>query len=372
MTAAIEGAKSGLSITLYEKYKIGENIRCAEGFFDTLNLLGEPNYGVKFKIDEIVVRLNSHFPFPTDNKINIWMIDRAEWQRGLADEARALGVNIVENSPVDKARFGEIVTRNKWVIDSTGVSSITSLVHGFNRYYTDTSAISTQYMLEGNFEDLYGKLKLGVEKHYLGYYWIFPKSLTEANIGIGFLKKNNLNLWHELDRILEKEGISSYRKVKKLGGLCPTMKLDRLTYDNVLLTGDAAGLTSPLHGGGIDTACISGKIAMQSIVNNSVDSYESELNNILGQKLQGENELLEGWHNLTYPELEDMITIIHAANIGLGKLGLLNGKFELLKKIEYLKSTPFLGKYLFNLKLVRSLPPMVVRWLFPYLAFRLN
>lgn len=30
LTAAIEGAKSGFDVTLYEKYKIGDNIRCAE------------------------------------------------------------------------------------------------------------------------------------------------------------------------------------------------------------------------------------------------------------------------------------------------------------------------------------------------------
>ena len=49
--------------------------------------------------------------------------------------------------------------------------------------------------------------------------------------------------------------------------------LDRLIYDNILLVGDAAGLTSPLHGGGIDMAVISGEEAAKSIATD-VYSYE--------------------------------------------------------------------------------------------------
>lgn len=293
------------------------------------------------------------------------MLDRSEWQKGLADEARALGVDIRENAPINREDFRKITDQYTWIIDSTGVPSITSLAKGFHRYSAGTAAIAAQYRLEGDFKDLFGKLKLGVENHYIGYYWIFPKSRSEANVGIISLHKYNFNLWAELDRILEKKGMSAYKKVKKMGGLCPIAKLDRLTYDNVLLTGDAAGLVSPLHGGGIDTACVSAKIAIQSILNKRIGSYESELNKLLANKLKGETELLEQWKVLNYTDREALIKIICDAKISLGALGLLNGKFDVLRKIEYVRNIPFLGKYFMNIKTISNLlPPVLVRWIF--------
>lgn len=368
LTAAIEGAKNGLSVTLYEKYKIGENIRCAEGFFDTLNMLGKPKYGVRFKVQEIVLGLKSDYTFLCDDKINIWMVDRCEWQKGLADEARALGVNIVENAPITKELYKEIASQYEWVIDSTGVPSITSLVHGFNKYYTETSAITAQYTLQGDFSNIYGKIKIGIEDRYTGYYWIFPKSQNEAHVGIGYFMMSNFNIWSELDRVLEKEGISSYKRIRKLGGLCPVVKLDRLVYNNILLSGDAAGLVSPVHGGGIDTACISGKIAIQSILSNSVDNYENEINNILGQKQKGEEALRELWRTFHYDDLDYVIKTIQDADIKLGDCGFFNGKFHMIKKVGYIKFLLSPGKKNFYINLARKLLPVkVLNWVFTYL-----
>ncbi|PKM83498.1 MAG: NAD(P)/FAD-dependent oxidoreductase, partial [Firmicutes bacterium HGW-Firmicutes-13] len=58
LSAAIEAVSSGFAVTLFEKKKIGENINCAEGFFDTLKLLGEPEAGVRFRVKNIIVQMN--------------------------------------------------------------------------------------------------------------------------------------------------------------------------------------------------------------------------------------------------------------------------------------------------------------------------
>ena len=337
LTAAIEGAKNGLNVTLYEKYKIGDDIRCAEGFFDTLNVLGQPKYAVKCRVQEIKLRIKSDYSFPCDDKINIWVMDRREWQRGLANEARALGVNIIENFPISRDNFKEITAQYEWVIDSTGVPSVTSIAYGFNKYYSDTSVITAQYTMEGDFTNLYGKVKMVFEDSYTGYCWVFPKSTSEANVGIGFLKNNSLHIWDELERVIEKEGLSTYKRTKKIGGLCPIKKLDRLVYENILLTGDAAGLTSPLHGGGIDTACISGTIAMQCILNNRVDRYESEIENALGHKLKGENEVQEFWKLIDFSVFDFLIKLCNDAHIKLSYCGFFNGNFGLFRKLKHFK-----------------------------------
>lgn len=349
LSAAIEGAKNGLDITLYEKYKIGENIRCAEGFFDSLNILGKPKYGVEFKVEEIILHLKSEYCFPCEDKMNIWMIDRPKWQKSLAEQGRALGINIIEDAPINKEDFKKIMDKYDWVIDSTGVPSITSLVYGFNKYYSDTSVITGQYKLEGDFKKFHNKIKAGFEEHYLGYYWIFPKSDNEANVGVGWLDSSNsinknLNIWNELDRILQKEGIHHYTKISKKGGLCPVKKLDTLVYKNVLLTGDAAGLASPLHGGGIDTACISGEIATQCILNDKVNSYENEIDRVLGKKINGDKALFEWWRSVNNNELENVIKILCSdKNSKLEFKDLFNGTLSILKNIKYAKNADILS-----------------------------
>ncbi|MFC5559305.1 NAD(P)/FAD-dependent oxidoreductase, partial [Ureibacillus thermophilus] len=205
LTAAIEGAKKGFQVDLFERYKVGDDIRCAEGFFDTLNLLGEPKYGVRFKVDQLELEIEHLYTFPLDEKVNIWMIDRSEWQRGLAEEAKSLGVNVIENSPISKEKYEELRKHYDWVIDSTGAPSVTSRVYGFSTFYKENAGITAQYTLHGDFSSWLGRLKAALEEHYNGYYWIFPKSEQEANVGIIFFTENDLNPWQELERILEKE-----------------------------------------------------------------------------------------------------------------------------------------------------------------------
>lgn len=251
LTAAIEGAKKGYHIDLFDQYKIGDNIRCAEGFFDTLNMLGKPNHGVRFKVEELELEIKNNYVFPLDEKVNIWMIDRSEWQKGLAEEAKALGVNIYEETAVSKEMFEQLTKEYEWVIDSSGAPSVTSRIYGFSKFYKETSGITAQYTLQGDFSEYMGRLKAVLEDHYDGYYWIFPKSNTEANVGLIFFSENELNPWQELERILEKEGLTNYEKTRKLGGMCPVVRPEKLIYDNVILTGDAAGLVSAIHGGGL-------------------------------------------------------------------------------------------------------------------------
>jgi digeranylgeranylglycerophospholipid reductase len=344
LSSAIEAAKNGAAVTLFEKGKIDDNIRCAEGFFDTTNTLGKPSYGVKYKVREIVLRLKLNYSFPCGDKINIWMLDRAQWQIALAKEAENLGVKIVENCLVNKEIFQKIAAQNNYVIDASGAPSITSRIFNFNSYYIQTSAVTAQYRLRGDFDFLMGKLKAGFEEHYLGYYWIFPKSSEEANVGIGFYQSNtlrnkNLNIWSELDRVIEKEGLSSCERLHKSGGLCPVRQVNKLVYQNIILTGDAAGLASPLHAGGIDTACISGKIAAQCILNGRVESYKDDLDKALGKKLSGDRALFEIWSSLKYNDMDKIVGLLNRSAAGqFGFKDLFNGAFSALKNIKALKS----------------------------------
>ena len=105
--------------------------------------------------------------------------------------------------------------------------------------------------------------------------------MWESVLPVKYLKQN-LNIWSELTGN-RKGRLSSCERLHKSGRLCPVRQVNKLVYQNIILTGDAAGLASPLHAGGIDTACISGKIAAQCILNGRVESYKDDLDKALGR-----------------------------------------------------------------------------------------
>ena len=115
-----------------------------------------------------MLQLESWYSFACDKKLNIWMMDKGEWHRGLADEARGLGINIIENCPISMEMYKRIKSENDWVIDATGAPSITSMIYGFSKFYTTTPAVTAQYKLEGDFSSLFGKFKVGIEENVLG------------------------------------------------------------------------------------------------------------------------------------------------------------------------------------------------------------
>lgn len=337
LTAAIEGAESGLDVDLYNQDHIGDNIRCAEGFFDTLNMVGEPKNGVRFKVKDLEFEVKNNYVFPTDGKVNLWMIDRREWQIGLAEEAREKGAEIIENTPISKEKFQKLVQEYDWVIDSSGAPSVTSKVYGFTPFYKEKAGRTVEYVLEGDFSMYDGKIYAALNDQGSGYYWVFPKSEREANVGIIFFKKTDLNLWDELDKIVERLGLSSYEKTRKIGGICPVVQPEKLVYGNVLLTGDAAGLASAFHAGGMDNACISGKTAIQCITNDSIDQYQNEINQIVVKKLAGEKRLAKLVYNLTPSILDRLVKTIHDSDKSLGEYGFLNGNADALEKTGVLK-----------------------------------
>ena len=150
-------------------------------------------------------------------------------------------------------------------------------------------------------------LKASYEPQRLGYHYIFPKGSHIANVGVGRFHPDDNgqkpNLRKELDRILIKEGLDGYRITKKVSGITPSLSITKLIWKNVLLIGDAAALCSPLHGGGVDTACISGHLAAEHIASEEVDLYPFTLWEVLGKKLVMEKRVRSLWQFFGYPFL---------------------------------------------------------------------
>jgi len=109
-----------------------------------------------------------------------------------------------------------------------------------------------------------------------GYFWLFPVSPTEANVGLGMhsshISQHKINLKKHFYDFIEK----SPRLQQKLGnaqmegklegfGLPFFSKKHTISGNRFLLLGDAASMIDPTNGEGIMPAIISGKLAAEQL-----------------------------------------------------------------------------------------------------------
>lgn len=310
LAAAIEASKLGYDTTLVEKGEIGDNIRCAEGFFDEAKLLQKPKAGVRFKVEEMIVKAKRIHRINTKGW-NLWMIDRRQWQRDLAKRAKNFGAKIIENTTISPEDIKILKKDYDHIIDASGAPSITSRAYDFSDFYPKNCGKTIQYVIKGDFSHLYKKIKVGLIPDFWGYYWIFPKGKNEANVGVGnFYKSYPYKLRSILNNVLKLEGLqeNGYNIIKQIGGICTNKIPKKLVYDNILLIGDAAGLTSPFHGGGVDMAIISGRIAVKAIYNET--SYKEKLQQVLSRRLSFDEGLSDIWKNLSFEKMDRMVAMV--------------------------------------------------------------
>ncbi|MBS4031790.1 MAG: NAD(P)/FAD-dependent oxidoreductase [Clostridiales bacterium] len=330
--AAREAASLGLAVDVFDKDAVGENISCAEGFFDLLKLLAPPPASVCYQVSEIVVTVIDTFTIDCSH-LNFWIINRSEWQKSLANEITRLGCNIFEQTNITPEQFFRIRQEYKWVIDASG----TFPVSGQREYSADSFAHTAQYTLAGDFSALGGKIKVVAEPEYCGYYWIFPKSIDSANVGVGWFgsRRKNLQIHRELKRILKQEELSEFAILKKCGGPIPVKRKKELLLGNTLLVGNAAGLASPLHGGGIDTACISGILAGRAIAEGRPREYPRRVEKILGKRLVLEKKILELYEELGHSQLNEHLAFLFHSGYKASRT--LGNQFALKKEAKIIR-----------------------------------
>lgn len=125
-----------------------------------------------------------------------------------------------------------------------------------------------------------------------GYAWLFPKGKT-ANVGLAMISRRTGDLqraWQHLQDCLKIEPASI---LGRTGGVIPVSgPVGPLVRDNVVLAGDAAGLTHPLSGAGIANAVLSGTMAGEHAVqalaagnNGPLSAYQAAITEALGKSI---------------------------------------------------------------------------------------
>jgi len=283
-TTASTAAELGANVLMLEEHPLpGLPVFCGEAIsVETLAAAGlKPEPPI---INEPIYKAN--FYAPNGKRITIsadrvlgYTINRDIFDGLLADKAVATGVTLMVNTKarevtkkngvvvgVKAERHGEaLLIKSKIVIGADGHASIVRR-SALGIPYFRSFAVCAQYTLNGLNIQEPDAIEVWLGRKYApgGYAWVFPKSRTVANVGIG-VRANQATkpaILYLQDFIRQNPDLRDGAIIHKTGGICPsTGTLDKIVDDGVMLVGDAAGQTIPMTGSGVESAIHAGKMA---------------------------------------------------------------------------------------------------------------
>jgi digeranylgeranylglycerophospholipid reductase len=299
-SAAQAAAQRGAKVLFIDRRQcIGIPVQCAE--FVSQWISRHASFSSACVVQK-VEKMVTHLPDGTSYEMKSpgYMLDRSLFDKELAASAMLSGGNIsVETRAVRLSSDGLVVERglkreliqSKVFIRADGVHSSIAGSAGQPPLKT---VLALQYEVvmpvPQNHVDVY------FHKDYEGgYAWFFPKGKT-ANVGVGIVAQKATLLLkrmdHFLDYLVGLKRLSSIEVVAKTGGSIPCEKPRRTVFENILLTGDAAGHAHPITGAGILNAVIggeiAGRIAAEAVETGNLrhlENYEFEWQEVFGKSL---------------------------------------------------------------------------------------
>ncbi|PHS25687.1 MAG: geranylgeranyl reductase [Robiginitomaculum sp.] len=324
--AAYEAAKNSFLTIGVERKKIpGTPVQCAE-FIPALmgNMVNNLRATCVQNITSMHTQVESS---PADIIADFpgRMIDRAAFDTALAQEAQNAGVQCHYGQSVRHINHdGAISLANgtkikpKVIIGADGPHSLAGKAIGsINNEILETRQISIPLLKPFKSTDIF--LKADIRG---GYAWLFPKGKT-ANLGVGIVASDKARLKPILDTIhksLVDEGRVGAKTLSHTGGAIPAggmvMPHGMLGETLVLLIGDAAGLTNPVTGAGINAAVISGRLAGEAAADwlqgddDAPKHYHEDLTDLFGASLRRaldrRRALLQNYDNNNTPTPDDL------------------------------------------------------------------
>jgi digeranylgeranylglycerophospholipid reductase len=296
-TAARFAAELGVSVLVLEKDRdVGYPVRCAEAINKrTCDEFITPE-------DKWICSNISKFSFisPDHNEVNIdfnsvqgYVLERKIFDYELGKLATDAGAEIItkayvnglilENSTVCgvtvEYRGEQKQIKSKIVIGADGTESRVGRWAGLKTHINLKDMEScfqvTASNVSVNPDTLY--FYFGKDVSPGGYFWVFPKGKTTANIGLGVggdvgKKKSALSYLNDNMNLLFPNA-SILTQVA--GGVPCSITLEKISGPGIMLAGDAARQVNPLSGGGIASGMIggraAGRIAAEAIKKNKFD-----------------------------------------------------------------------------------------------------
>lgn len=198
-----------------------------------------------------------------------FIIDRVRFDRDLARDAAAKGATVLCATRLIRRENDSWILRHggtdfrvnpKFVIAADGAASTVARALALrNRQYVRGIQVEVPLVAERT-----GTVVFLDQELVGGYGWLFPKGKT-ANVGLGVTARDDVHppeLLEEFVAQLLQEGLIRPGRLARSGGLIPVSGIrEQIMIGNVILCGDAAGLTHPITGAGIPQAVVSGHLA---------------------------------------------------------------------------------------------------------------
>jgi geranylgeranyl reductase family protein len=288
ITAAEQGSKV-LMLDCKDFKDIGKKV-CGDAigahYFENVHLKSPPSSVVRSKMDSIVVCSPSgKHRYKVEGEG--YALNRYEFGRWLLDQALDKGVELKPNTKVispimekemiigvkaldDKA--GEVQSFScRVVIDASGwtgaIRRALPEFHGLVKEpeWRDVAICYREVRKLRNSVNNPSSAKIHLNTRIApgGYWWFFPQGEDLVNIGIGVqggLRKDPKSLFEEnLSNLPILEGS---KIIDAGGGVVPTRRsLHSLVAFGVIFAGDSGFTANPIHGGGIGSSMIAGRIA---------------------------------------------------------------------------------------------------------------
>jgi len=209
--------------------------------------------------------------------INGFIIDKKLFLFRLAESAESRGAKLIWSKFINPARTNKLMHDYDLVIDATGKGSLARRFIDYSNYKT-IPVLQAYANGDGVPDDTI--VLWGIDK---GYAWVFPRG-DIFNIGVGGMYRNPVYLRETLEDILRHfklKLISDLRgSAVSVGG-----PIKKLSYRNLRVIGEAAGMVMPTTGEGIRFAVASGMMVFD-------DEYEKKFWSKFGWKLKNGVKLL--------------------------------------------------------------------------------
>lgn len=323
LTAAIESARLGFKVAIFEKNKkIGYPLSCAEYIPNNIELkkifpkaknferlLSYPKKFIRNKCTKVHVHGSTERFW--EFKLNSIVIDRPGLQQYLAEQCLAEGTSLYTGYEVESYNpNGNLIFKSKSIsklngeicIAADGPTSRMARNAGLLVPHIPSELSSCKgYIIDNvNLDPDICHVFFSSKYAPGGYGWIIPWSGNKANIGLG-IRKSFLNTNQNPSMLLkhfiqENPVVSRMTKhskiIEKIHGLVPIGGPIPVTHtSNLMVIGDAAGFVMACNGGGIPTGVLSGYLAAQAAKEHLTDNkpleiYEKEWKHQIGDVLK--------------------------------------------------------------------------------------
>lgn len=287
-------------ITIYERADAPYTTLCAEGISDaTLR---------QFTAFDSLAHVAQTFKgaawhFPGEVTVNVdqtcHTLNRASWIPAMVEAFRSLGGEYRTGVKMSPERIAELAAEADVVIGADGPGSQARRFVGGSHELK----LGLQYRMDGRDFASSGRLEFFTDKRFSPEYaWIFPRGEI---LNVGLLATGDGKDWERLDAFAEAQGLGQRQVLKReaypIGFLGTAFQ-----RDNVLLVGDAAGLTNPLTKGGLAAIVYAAAILAKCLAQDAMSEYQTRLmaHPLTSPHFRG---AVEAIHRLTNSDFERLV-----------------------------------------------------------------